>query len=86
MGMNKLADLPNIGRVLEKKLHEVEVNGQEELKNLGAKEAFLRIQRMDPTACLHMLYALEGAVQGIRYTQLTQEEKQGLKDFYNEKP
>ncbi len=80
--MNRLLDLSNIGQVLEKRLHEVEIHTIQQLKTLGAKNAFLRIQRMDSTACLHILYALEGAIQGVRYTQITENKKQELKMFY----
>ena len=37
---------------------------------------------MDPSACLHRLRALEGAIQGIKKSLLDEHKKQELKDFY----
>ena len=36
----------------------------------------------DETACLHMLYALEGAVEMKRYTELSAETKKELKTYF----
>jgi len=80
--MNELQKLPNIGKVVATLLLDAEINTPEKLVDLGSKEAFLRIRLLDPTACLHMLYGLEGAVQGIRDTHLSIETKQDLKAFY----
>jgi len=81
--MSTLQKLPNIGKVVDALLTAVEINTPEELINMGSKEAFLRIRTLDPTACLHMLYGLEGAVQGVRDTELSIETKQDLKAFFN---
>ena len=81
--MGALADLPNVGKVLEKNLIDVGIASQESLREAGAREAFLRIRAgADPGACLHMLYGLEGAVRGVRDTLLDAETKRGLKDFF----
>lgn len=77
-----LSSLPNIGSILEKKLKEVDVLTVDQLKSLGAKEVFLRVRAIDSGACLHMLYALEGAIKGVRKACLSQEEKQNLRDFF----
>lgn len=81
--MSELQKLPNIGKVAEELLIKAEIDTQEKLKSIGSKEAFLKIRLIDPTACLHMLYGLEGAVQGIRDTGLSTEVKQDLKSFYH---
>ena len=55
----------------------------EELKRIGSKDAFLRIRlHSDSTACLSKLSALEGAIQGIRLHDLTDEVKTELRRFY----
>lgn len=82
--MGTLQNLPNIGKVAAALLTATEINTPEKLINIGSKEAFLRIRLLDPTACLHMLYGLEGAVQGIRDTELSTETKQDLKEFFND--
>ncbi len=82
--MNKLSDLPNVGKVLEQNLIAVGIQTPEQLREIGSKEAFVRIRlNADPGACLHMLYGIEGAVRGVRDTLLDAETKQELKAFYN---
>ncbi len=81
--MGDLSKLPNVGNVLEKNLNEIGVYTPEELIEMGSKEAFLRIRTIDKGACLHMLYGIQGAVEGIRYPLLSQSTKDDLKEFYN---
>jgi DNA transformation protein len=80
----KLQDLPNIGKVAETLLIASGIPTSEDLIRVGSKEAFLKIRQIDPTACLHMLYGLEGAIQGIRDTTLSPEVKKDLKEFYHD--
>ena len=80
--MSTLQKLPNIGKVAEALLLDSGISTPKELISLGSKEAFLRIRLQDPTACLHMLYGLEGAAQGIPDTKLSDETKQDLKAFF----
>lgn len=80
--MSELQKLPNIGSVAEKLLIQAGIVTPEMLRSLGSKEAFLRIRLQDPTACIHMLYGIEGAVEGIRDTDLPEKVKQELKAFY----
>lgn len=42
-----------------------------------------RIKAIDDSACIHRLYALEGAVQGIRKGDLSADKKAELEAFYN---
>lgn len=80
--MNKLSEMPNIGEVLEKVLIDVDIESPEKLKEIGSKEAFIRIKTIDNTACLNKLYALEGAIQGMRWHGLSQQCKDDLKEFF----
>ncbi len=81
--MSELHKLPNIGKTLADKLKRAEINSGEDLINIGSEQAFIRIETIDESACINMLYALEGAVQGIRWHGLSQERKKELKDFYD---
>lgn len=81
--MGKLSELPNIGKVVEEQLNQVGINTYEQLKEIGSKDAWLKIKAIDSSACIHRLYALEGAIQGIRKTQLSAEKKAELKEFYD---
>lgn len=81
--MGELSKLPNIGKEVERQLNEVGIFTYDELKDTGAKQAWLRIQEVDSSACIHRLLALEGGIQGVKKTELPQEFKTDLKDFYN---
>lgn len=82
--MGELSNLFNIGTTVEKQLNEVGIMNEAELKNVGAKEAWLRIQMIDESACINRLLALEGGIRGIKKTELPAEVKTDLKQFYNE--
>ncbi len=81
--MGELSKLPNIGNVLEKQLNDVGINTIDDLINLGSKEAWLKIKEIDDSACLNRLMALEGAIQNIRWHNLSEEDKDNLRNFYN---
>lgn len=81
--MGELSELPNIGKEVERQLNEVGIGSYEELKSLGAEQAWLKIQEMDASACIHRLLALEGAICGVKKTLLPDKRKAELKEFYN---
>ena len=81
--MGRLSKLPNIGKVLEEQLNDVGINTADDLMDIGSKEAWLKIKDVDESACLNRLMALEGAIQNIRWHDLSDEDKDNLRDFYN---
>lgn len=82
--MGELSKLPNIGKVVEEQLNQVGVFTVEELKAMGAKQAWMKIQEIDETACIHRLMALEGALWGVKKSGLPEDVKADLKAFYQE--
>ncbi|MDD3139181.1 MAG: TfoX/Sxy family protein [Lachnospiraceae bacterium] len=81
--METLSELPNIGKEVERQLTAVGITTYEQLKLLGAKAAWLKIQEIDESACIHRLLALEGAIQGVKKATLSDQKKAELKEFYN---
>ncbi|WP_080799397.1 TfoX/Sxy family protein [Arabiibacter massiliensis] len=79
--MAKLTDLPNIGAHAAEQLSQVGIETPEDLLALGAERSWLKMQTVDPGVCLHQLYALEGAVQGIPKKELAPARKKELKAF-----
>lgn len=80
--MGELAKLPNIGKTVEEQLLQVGICSVDDLMKVGAKAVWLKIQEIDESACIHRLMALEGAIQGVKKTMLSDEVKADLKEFY----
>lgn len=81
--MEDLASLPNIGEVLAKKLRGIGITGYDDLASMGSIEAVLRIGESEVSACYNMLYALEGAIRGVRWHALPKEERRKLKEAFD---
>jgi len=80
--MGELSKQPNIGAVVEGQLNEVGITTFEQLKEIGSKQAWLKIRAIDSSACINRLLGLEGAIWGVRKTQLPEEIKEELREFY----
>ncbi len=81
--MSQLTKLPNIGPTLAKKLERAEIHSEGELKSIGSEQALIRIATVENSgACINMLYALEGAIQGIRWHGLDKMRMAELLEFY----
>ncbi|GEM_PF-317270 len=80
----KLTDLANIGAVLAGRLEEAGIETAADLKTLGSIEAVLRVRAgMDDDApCANMLYALEGAIRGVRWHGIPEDERAELRRRY----
>ena len=81
--MGELSKLLNIGPVVEEQLNQVGITTYDQLKEIGSGQAWLKIKAIDDSACIHRLYGLEGAVQGVKKSQLSPEVKAELKEFYH---
>ncbi|HBG72023.1 MAG: competence protein TfoX [Bacteroidetes bacterium GWF2_43_63] len=77
-----LTSLPNIGKTLAELLMQAGIETPAQLKAVGSENAFIRISAIDSEACINKLCALEGAIQGIRWHQLSPDKKRELKEFY----
>ena len=80
--MGELSNLPNIGKTAEEQLIRVGISTADELRKIGAKNAWLKIQEIDESACVNRLMALEGAIRGVKKSMLSDEVKADLKAFY----
>ena len=78
--LETLSALPNIGSALAEKLASVGIYNYEELVRLGSVKVAMKIRDgLDPGACYNMLYALEGAIRGVRWHTIPKEERNHLK-------
>jgi DNA transformation protein and related proteins len=81
--MSQLQQLPNLGKVLAKKLEQVGITTEQQLIETGSEKAFLLVRSVDPTACINHLYAIEGAIHGIRWHSLSKGRKVELKSYFD---
>lgn len=79
--MSELTKLPNIGSELAKRLDLAGIKTVKKLIELGTENVFIRLKTVFPDACHNQLYALEGAIQGIRWHGISKERKQELQEF-----
>lgn len=77
----KLSQMKNIGKALEDMLILVGIEDSDTLLSLGSVEATKRLG-LDDQVCFNKLYALEGAIQDVRWHQLSKEHRQYLKEAY----
>jgi len=81
--MKELTELPNIGKNLASKLRIAGITNELELKESGSENAIIRIATIENSrASINLLYALEGAIQGIRWHNLDEDRKQELREIY----
>ena len=80
----KLSELPNIGVELEKKLEIAGIHTPDELIKTGSFEPLQLIGITQEPGCISTLYALEGAIQGIRWHHLPADVKNGLREKLRE--
>jgi DNA transformation protein and related proteins len=81
--MNELTKLPNIGKTLAEKLILAGITNEMELKMTGSENAIIKISTIENHGvCINMLYALEGAIQGIRWHNLEKLRMQELNEFF----
>ncbi len=82
--MKTLTDLPNIGDTLADKLSVAGISSYDDLVSLGSVEVMLKIRYgVDPGACYNMLYAIEGAIRGVRWHTIPKEERNQLKKEFD---
>lgn len=81
---NNFTNIINIGNELANRLIGSGIMSVEDLKQIGSKEAIIKLAANNYDVRINSLYALEGAIKGVRWHYLTKEEKQDLKEFFNE--
>jgi DNA transformation protein and related proteins len=74
----RLEDVVNIGPALAHDLRAVGVADVEQLRDVGAQEAWLRMHAAGCHDCLSSLLALEGAVRGVRWMQISSDDRDAM--------
>ena len=69
---------------MAEKLVSAGITSHNDLISLGSVEATLKIRDgVDPGACYNMLYAVEGAIQGMRWFAIPEQERAQLKQEFD---
>lgn len=75
----RAAKLRNIGPVSMVWLREIGIDTIEDLHSIGAVEAFRRVRSRRPEATANLLYALQGALLEVRWSDLPQGMRETLR-------
>ncbi|MET1025389.1 MAG: TfoX/Sxy family protein [Pseudoxanthomonas sp.] len=70
--------LRNIGPKSAAWLRQVGLRTEEDLRGAGAVDAFMKVKRAGFRPSLNLLYALEGALQGCHWQEVTEARRQEM--------
>jgi DNA transformation protein len=76
--MSQLTDLPNIGKIVAKQLTTAGIETAEQLLREGSIGAALRLEGAGFVVCENKLFALEGAIRGVRWHSIPVDERKAL--------
>jgi len=82
--MAEITKMPNLGEIAEKRLAKIGITDSEQLIEIGAKEAYIRLNIVEGDTCFSTLCALEGAIQNVRWHDLSVDKKEDLKQFFKQ--
>ncbi|KLU16246.1 MULTISPECIES: TfoX/Sxy family DNA transformation protein [Xenorhabdus] len=80
----RLKDLPNLGIALERQLWKVGISKVEELRILGAKATYLKLQQHRKKTNVSLLLALAGAIEGCHVAVLPEKLRDELINWHSE--
>jgi len=73
-----VSQLLNLGPKSESWLNDVGIHSKHDLEQVGAVQAFLLLKGKGHKPSLNMLYAMAGALMGVRWDKLTGKKKAKL--------
>ena len=74
----ELAELPNLGPKSQQMLTASGIRSIAQLRRLGAVAAYHRVKGREPNASLNLLWALEGALTGLRWQDVARDHRTSL--------
>lgn len=78
MKPSSIDQLPNLGPKSKAMLSAAGITSIDQLRRLGAVEAFARVKMSNAKASLNLLWALEGAVTGLHWQEVAREHRTSL--------
>lgn len=83
---NRLKDLPNLTFQLEVLLFEAGITNEETLRALGARASWLKMRAKNKALSIKVLFALEGAIEGLHEAALPAGIRRELTEWFNALP
>lgn len=83
---SRLKDLPNLTFQIEVLLYEAGITNEETLRELGAKTSWLKIRSKNRALSIKVLFALEGAIEGMHEAALPANIRRELTEWFNTLP
>lgn len=83
---NRLKDLPNLTFQIEVLLMEAGITNKEMLRQLGAKTSWLKMRSKNKALSIRVLFALEGAIEGLHEAALPADIRRELTEWFNALP
>lgn len=80
---NRLKDLPNLTFQIEVLLYEAGITNEETLRELGAKTSWLKIRSKNRALSIKVLFALQGAIEGMHEAALPANIRRELTEWFN---
>jgi DNA transformation protein and related proteins len=82
----RLKDLPNLTFQIEVLLCEAGITSEAILRTLGAEESWLKLRANNKHLSIKMLFALEGAIEGLHQAALPTGRRRELTEWFNALP
>ena len=70
--------LPNLGSKSSQFLQAAGIHSLDQLQRLGSVAAYVRVKKVAPAASLNLLWALEGALTGLRWQDVARDHRTSL--------
>lgn len=83
---SRIENLPNLGPYMSRSLAEIDVHSVEDLRALGAVEAYARLKfRFGREMSLNALWAMDAALKGIHWRDIDARRKAELRELLTER-
>lgn len=70
-----ISDLPNFGPKSQQMLAQAGINSIEQLRELGAVRAYVKVKHCCANASLNLLWAMEGALSGRHWQEVAKHDR-----------
>lgn len=80
----QIADLKSLGPKSQEMLNAAGIHSVEQIHQLGSVQVYFQVKRLQPTASLNLLWALESAITGMPWQEVARLHRTSLLLALNE--